>query len=188
MGKHTYVFIAIVIVLLFSTAVNAYNVDLSSFTYDSGVAESSGVMTFTEDIAYSAIFAFHETFHVPGNAVELAFNYSLVLGNGNYDWLVANIDTDGNGAIEWPDDYYLEIGWDDSGHWSIDLTPFRNMDIWLGFGLESNDFLDGTVATISNLRVETTPGTPVPLPGAVLLFLSGATGLAVCWKLGNSVQ
>lgn len=143
-------------------------VNLDTFIADPGVSESGGVITLTEDINYSAIYFWNDAFAVPADALALSFDYSLILGTGNDDWLVAVIDTADDGFIDWPDDYYMEISNLGSGSWSINMTGFQDQTIFLGFGLESNDLDIGTVATISNLDLE-----PVPEPASVILMGSG---------------
>jgi len=156
------------LLILLSCNAWALPLDLSNFGADSGVTESGGVVSFEEQENYSAIYFYDDYFNVPSNAVNLTYNYSLNLGDQNDDWLVAVINFT---------DYVMEIGNTDSGTWTIDLSSYQGQTISLAFGMESNDQIFGSAATISNLDLTTTGTTAVPEPPLLLLFGSGLAGL-----------
>lgn len=64
------------LVFLYGTTAIGSPLDLSGFTaeYDPEVAESGGVVTFTESIDYSAIYFVNDSFVVDDNATTLSFN------------------------------------------------------------------------------------------------------------------
>jgi len=128
------------------------------------------------------MYFFNASFYVDPLATYLTFNYEMTLGEFDDDYLVACRDANNDGQIDYFDDeYFMEIGSSDSlsGTFSIDLSGFRSQTLWLGFGLESNDWEANTIATISNidLATEKEQPAPVPEPGTMLLLGSGLVGL-----------
>jgi hypothetical protein len=140
--------------------------NLTTFTADPfGVSVNYGTrtVTFTEDMVYSAIYFYNDTFLVDPFAATLSFNYSLNLGTHDDDYLVGVIDFT---------NYFFERGVSQTGFFQYDFSPFSGQTISLAFGLESNDLLAGSSATISNLDM-----TVIPVPGTLILLASGLAGL-----------
>lgn len=149
--------------LLGAGTASAVPLDLSTFGADPGVSAIGNTVTFTEDIEYFAIYFFNDNFLVDPLATSLSFNYSLNLGAQNDDWLVAIINYD---------NYFFELGNSQTGFFQYDFSALRGQTISLAFGLESNDWVDGSYATISNLDMAV-----VPEPGTLILLSSGLAGL-----------
>ena len=137
--------------------------DLSKFTADPGVSVMGNTITFTEDINYSAIYFYNDTFLVDPFAATLSFNYSLNLGTHDDDYLVAVINFT---------NYFFELGVSQTGFFQYDFSALSGQTISLAFGLESNDWLAGSSATISNLDMAV-----IPVPGTLILLASGLAGL-----------
>ena len=119
--------------LLFTGPAFSALVDLNTFGTDPGVTVNSGIVSFTEDINYAAIYLYNDTFHVPSNATTLSFNYSLSLGL---------TDIGDSFTFELNYNPLLVFTYDPSQgsppgtpYFSIDLMPYRNQDISLAWGL-----------------------------------------------------
>ena len=140
--------------------------DLTTFTADPfgvSVNYGTGTVTFTEDMNYSAIYFYNDTFLVDPLAATLSFNYSLNLGTHDDDYLVAVINYT---------NYFFELGVSQAGFFQYDFSALSGQTISLAFGLESNDFLAGSSATISNPDMAL-----IPVPGTLILLASGLAGL-----------
>ncbi|MFH1153808.1 MAG: IPTL-CTERM sorting domain-containing protein [Pseudomonadota bacterium] len=102
-----------------------------------------------------SIYVANDSLQVPaGSPLFLQFDYSLVLGPWDYDWLVFTID----------DVYLLEVEGNNSlsgspltvtGHASIDMAGYSGSFISMAFGIEADweDSALTSLATFSNIRV-----------------------------------
>lgn len=144
-----------------------------------GVSESGGVVTFQEHTDYQVLY-FYNDFYPVGNNVILAFDYSTASGAEDLDdYLAFELGNNYDQVL------YEPIG--NSGHFSIDLTPYLDSSgqVSIAWGLLSGEPEDkaqaGSSARISNIDVS-----QVPLPSTVVLLASGCAGLA--WMRGRRLS
>ncbi len=176
--KRTFMFLLVFFSFLYLVNIAfADPVDLSTFVGEPDdptiVDIRSDTITFYESTDYGYLYAANDSFFVPDNALTLSYEYSLVPGLDDYDWLVLQID----GAYE------MEIGYSGAGTYSIDMTPYLGQTIRLAFGLEYDSWDDwgfDSTGTISNidLAIASSGTEPVPEPATMLLLGSGLVGLA----------
>lgn len=143
--------------------------DLSTFTAQEWVAvdQEAGTAIFTEDMTYSRGYLFNDNYPVEENATALSFDYSLTYGPDDYDDYF---------LCELNDIPVLVVSSPASGRATVDLIPYRGADVALDWGLfwGGSDSAAGTVATISNIELETgNPISSVPVPAAMTLLGSG---------------
>jgi hypothetical protein len=169
------------LVCLMGTHVEAAPIDLGAFTTDPGVTVNSGIVSFSEDINYAAIYLYDDAFLVPNNATILSFNYDLILGQ-----------TDINDYLSFEIDFVpiQTITTSGSGYFEVDLTSYRAQPISLAWGLIwGGEFDDqGTAtATVSNIDLATQANS-VPEPSVLLLLLLGGSPLGLYLGLKRKVQ
>ena len=140
----SFVFLLVLSLIVRTTPVSADPINLGTFTPDAGVSESGGVITFTEQESLADIYFYDTAFSVNPNPGTFYFNYKLTLGPENDDYLVIK-KVDGAYLLEVGLNYSLPL----SEPGSIDLSVYSGPTILLEFGLESNDYVTGTEATIS---------------------------------------
>ena len=176
--------------LFFSGIASAAPLDLSTFSKDPEyldppantvpndniiVDEAAGTITFIEDDTggWWSLYFYDDNFYVDPLATVLSFDYSLTLGAGDYDWLVAIVEYN----------YEVEIGYDNTlgtgdhnitGSAIIDLSGYRGQTISLAFGLEADfdDWAYTSRATISNTDLAV-----IPEPCTIFLLGIGLLGL-----------
>ena len=177
MKKVSSLFMMMFLLFLFIPMVNANTLDLSSFTAETGAAESSGTITFTEsDSPYAWFYFYDEFFEVDSTAVSITFDYSFTIGAYNDDWLVAILDYD---------DYQFEQGGYNStavdevisGTGTIDLTAYQGSTIDLAFGFEANDWGMDSVGSFSNIQINYNVSS-TPEPTTIVLLGLGLLGMA----------
>lgn len=150
--------------------------DLSGFVEDPSFLDEPGSdvpntlttvfdnnITIQEDDTYGwwSIYVANDSFQVQDwdEGLMLTFDYTLVLGVGDYDWLTLTFD----------DIYLLEVGYDNSlssesytlsGHASIDITSYSGMFVSVAFGLEADGWEDDALtasAQFTNIEVQPIP-------------------------------
>jgi PEP-CTERM motif len=168
--------VCLFVLSLFISPVLAAPLDLSTFS-DPGFTGYVGIGTdsinFTESLDYGAIYAADDYWVVPDGAESLSFDYSLTLGDYDYDdYLTFEID------FATVSDFT-----DATGYFSFDLTSYVGQKISVAWGLIWNGDWDAdTTASIFNIELNTSTDegdvAPVPEPGTFLLLGSGLAGLA----------
>lgn len=126
-----------------------------------------------EDPVHSPISLGHPGILLPGTAVSLSFDYSLVVAPENkdyFDFYAQDIsspafEAGGKGGTG---------GFTTSGHFSYDLAGLAGSSVAVIFNLAADWTDSGTssLLTISNLQINV-----VPIPGAFWLFGSGLAGM-----------
>jgi hypothetical protein len=133
-----------------------------------GITVSVNVVTFTEDIGYSALYFYNDSFIVPSNASILSFDFNLILQDTDIgDYISFEI-----GYV--PVQTFATAG---MGHYDVDLSLYRNQTISLAWGLLwAGDDADTatSVATVSNIDLSSA-STSVPEPSALILLMTGAS-------------
>ena len=165
------ILIACFSIMLWAGVALSVPVNLSTFTADpfGPVSESGGVVTFTEDATYAAIYFYDDNFFVENDATILSFDYDFQLGLADYDdYLTFEL----NYSPE------LDIGINvTGGHFEIDLSPYQGSSISLAWGLIwDGDWNTDTTAGVYNIDLATDVA-PIPEPCTLILMATGLVGL-----------
>lgn len=170
-------FLFILVLFLFSTNLFASPVDVNLSTFyriDRTViiGPNNSSATISEDPEYAPVGLWEPVFSVPANALNLTFNYRLVVAPENEDYF----DFYFNSSI--PTRWYGGFEGTYVGTVTENLTGLSGNDIFLAFALNYG-WGDGgydSILTISSVQISQVG--KIPEPATFLLVMTGLLGMA----------
>lgn len=171
-------------------------IDLNDFYADSSVtvsADGSSALL-EEDPFLSFVLLVNDPFFgdpniiLPGPGTRLLFDYAFDRAAGeNDEFSVAVIDADTGLAFDGFEFFTIDSG---AGTIGFDLSSLIGSTLGLQFALASlfGDTGFGSVATVSNVRLDIRDPVDVPVPGTLLLFATALAWLAAARRFPGSEE